>query len=46
MVHIYPFAGLRPVPGRAQRIAAVPYDVVSADEARACIEEDPESSSG
>jgi uncharacterized protein (DUF1015 family) len=43
MVHIYPFAGLRPGPGRAQRIAAVPYDVVSADEARACIGEDPES---
>jgi uncharacterized protein (DUF1015 family) len=43
MVHIYPFAGLRPGPGRAQRIAAVPYDVVSADEARACIDENPES---
>lgn len=43
MVNIYPFAGLRPVPGRAQRIAAVPYDVVSADEARACIAENPES---
>jgi uncharacterized protein (DUF1015 family) len=43
MVHIYPFTGLRPGPGRAQRIAAVPYDVVSADEARACIEENPES---
>jgi uncharacterized protein (DUF1015 family) len=43
MVTIYPFSGLRPGPGQAQRIAAVPYDVVSAEEARACIKENPES---
>ncbi|MCC7033231.1 MAG: DUF1015 domain-containing protein [Acidobacteria bacterium] len=32
---IYPFAALRPVPEAAARVAAVPYDVVSTDEARA-----------
>ncbi|MCC7180729.1 MAG: DUF1015 domain-containing protein [Acidobacteria bacterium] len=32
---IYPFAALRPVPEVAARVAAVPYDVVSTDEARA-----------
>lgn len=31
---IYPFAALRPVPEAAERVAAVPYDVVSTDEAR------------
>lgn len=39
MVEIFPFAGVRPDPGRAQDIAAVPYDVVSMDEARECIRE-------
>lgn len=43
MVQIYPFTGLRPGPGQAQRIAAVPYDVVNADEARDCISRNPES---
>ncbi|MBA3903581.1 MAG: DUF1015 domain-containing protein [Rhodocyclaceae bacterium] len=31
---IRPFAGLRPAPGRAAEVAAPPYDVLSADEAR------------
>jgi hypothetical protein len=31
---IKPFRGLRPAPGRAGEIAAPPYDVLSADEAR------------
>ncbi len=30
-----PFAGLRPVPGRAQDVIAPPYDVLSTEEARA-----------
>ena len=37
MVHIYPFAAVRPADGIAQQIAAVPYDVVSAEEAREII---------
>ncbi len=32
---IRPFAGLRPAPGRAEQVAAPPYDVLSTDEARA-----------
>ncbi|MFN3883480.1 MAG: DUF1015 domain-containing protein [Rhodocyclaceae bacterium] len=32
---IKPFRALRPAPGRAQDVAAPPYDVLSADEARA-----------
>jgi uncharacterized protein (DUF1015 family) len=32
---LYPFRALRPTPADAPKIAAVPYDVVSADEARA-----------
>ena len=35
MATIYPFRALRPKPDLAARIAAVPYDVVSSDEARA-----------
>lgn len=34
MVHISRFAALRPEPSLASRIAAVPYDVVSTEEAR------------
>jgi uncharacterized protein (DUF1015 family) len=34
---IRPFRGLRPVPGRAAAVAAPPYDVLSADEARAMV---------
>ncbi|HWQ67831.1 MAG TPA: DUF1015 family protein [Methanospirillum sp.] len=41
MVKIYPFAAVRPAEGRAQDIAAVPYDVVSAGEARGIITEQP-----
>ncbi|MDD4136498.1 MAG: DUF1015 family protein [Methanoregula sp.] len=43
MVRIYRFAGVRPVPTAAPEIAAVPYDVVTADEARAIIEKNPKS---
>lgn len=35
MSAIYPFAALRPTPKAAEAVAAVPYDVVSTDEARA-----------
>ncbi len=41
MVHIYPFAAVRPADGKAQEIAAVPYDVVSASEAREIIAVQP-----
>ena len=43
MVTIYRFAAVRPTPAAAQSIAAVPYDVVTADEARAIIKENPDS---
>ncbi|MGA2699188.1 MAG: DUF1015 family protein [Methanoregula sp.] len=43
MVTIYRFAAVRPTPADAQSIAAVPYDVVTADEARAIIKENPDS---
>lgn len=35
MAAVFPFQALRPVPVTAGRVAAVPYDVVSVDEARA-----------
>ena len=35
MSRIYPFQALRPTPDAAARVAAVPYDVVNTDEARA-----------
>jgi uncharacterized protein (DUF1015 family) len=35
MSAIYPFVALRPAPAAAAAVAAVPYDVVSTDEARA-----------
>ena len=35
MAAIFPFAALRPAPHAAAAVAAVPYDVVSTDEARA-----------
>jgi len=41
MVHIYPYAAVRPADGNAQQIAAVPYDVVSAGEAREIITDQP-----
>ena len=35
MASLHPFRALRPRPADARRIAAVPYDVVNTDEARA-----------
>jgi uncharacterized protein (DUF1015 family) len=43
MVRIYRFAGVRPARLEAPAIAAVPYDVVTADEARAIIAKNPKS---
>lgn len=41
MSAIYPFAALRPTPGAAPSVASVPYDVVSAEEARALASGNP-----
>jgi len=41
MVRIYRFAGIRPDPSVASVIAAVPYDVVTADEVRAITAKNP-----
>lgn len=38
---IFPFAALRPVPQAAARVAAVPYDVVNTEEARALAADNP-----
>jgi uncharacterized protein (DUF1015 family) len=43
MATLYPFRALRPNADNASRIAAVPYDVVSTDEARALAEGNPQS---
>jgi uncharacterized protein (DUF1015 family) len=43
MVKIFPFAGIRPAPEEAAAIAAVPYDVVTAEEAREIIRRNPDS---
>lgn len=43
MVHIHPFSAVRLAEGKAQDIAAVPYDVVNADEAREIITAHPKS---
>ena len=43
MATLQPFRALRPKPADAARIAAVPYDVVSTDEARALADENPQS---
>lgn len=43
MVRIYRFSGVRPDPAEAPKIAAVPYDVVTADEARSIIAKNPKS---
>ena len=40
---IQPFTGLRPAPGRAADVAAPPYDVMSASEARQMVEGRPRS---
>lgn len=42
-VKLYRFAGVRPDRAAAKEIAAVPYDVVTADEARAIIRKNPNS---
>lgn len=41
MATLYPFRALRPQPAEAARIAAVPYDVVNGDEARALADGNP-----
>src|SRR5688572_10220505 len=41
MARIFPFAALRPTPEAAAAVAAVPYDVVSTDEARALAADNP-----
>src|SRR5256885_11053699 len=41
MATLRPFRALRPRPSDAPRIAAVPYDVVSTDEARALAADNP-----
>src|SRR5205823_11832629 len=41
MATLYPFRALRPRPADAARIAAVPYDVVSTEEARALADANP-----
>ena len=41
MAALFPFRALRPRPSEAAAIAAVPYDVVSADEARALADGNP-----
>ena len=41
LVKIYRFTGVRPDRPAAQEIAAVPYDVVTAEEARAIIGKKP-----
>src|SRR5438067_12357555 len=43
MARLYPFRALRPRSSDAPRIAAVPYDVVNADEARALADGNPKS---
>ncbi|PKG32777.1 DUF1015 domain-containing protein [Methanoregula sp.] len=43
MVRIYRFSGVRPVKEAAPEIAAVPYDVVTADEAKAIIAKNQKS---
>jgi uncharacterized protein (DUF1015 family) len=41
MARLYPFRALRPKPEVAPQVAAVPYDVVSVDEARALADGNP-----
>ncbi len=41
MVRIYRFAGVHPEQEFSARIPSVPYDVVTAEEARVCIEKNP-----
>lgn len=41
MSQIKPFKALRPLPERARKVAAVPYDVVSREEAREIVKNNP-----
>ena len=41
MAALLPFRALRPTPASAARVAAVPYDVVNTDEARALAQDQP-----
>src|ERR1044071_8528821 len=41
MATLHPFRALRPRPDDASRIAAVPYDVVNTEEARAIADDNP-----
>jgi uncharacterized protein (DUF1015 family) len=41
MASIFPFAALRPTPSAAAAVAAVPYDVVNTEEARALAADNP-----
>lgn len=41
MARLSPFRALRPAPSAASRVASVPYDVVSTDEARALAADNP-----
>ena len=41
MADLVPFSALRPIPSSAARVAAVPYDVVTTDEARALASLEP-----
>src|SRR5579872_415230 len=41
MATVHPFRALRPRPSDASRIAAVPYDVVNTEEARALAADNP-----
>ena len=41
MATLHPFRALRPTPGQASAVAAVPYDVVSTAEARALAADEP-----
>ena len=41
MADIRPFAALRPIPQKTERVAALPYDVYSVEESRRIVAENP-----
>lgn len=43
MAQIRPFRAVRPIPELADRVAALPYDVMSSDEARRMVDGNPYS---
>jgi len=43
VLRIHPFPAIRPAPGHESKVASVPYDVVSTDEARQLARDNPES---